>query len=282
MTVVSENTPLTVKIGLRSPETDAAIHRIVNAQGEPVSALTWPKYLAWRKTKCRPYDYEKGPKLAVVTTQPEIDALGVTDNVFRLRAIEEIDQATLEFLGEVAEFSELFQEHDIGCFFGELRAKLIDEAGDCFFCGAWALDAWGVNPLAAMADDLELIRVDDDNNLAQFGRILATNTLAVVVADARFAGVLKLSVMQLLVGASTSAGLLANAFKKLKFQRREQSVEKQALRVCMALFAVNQLLVIANSSVEEALQSNQRKLDARFPGGYVQGQGGGIRTGEGK
>lgn len=247
--------------------------RMVDHRGEAVSSLTWPKYLAWRKTKCRPFDYERGPAEAV---NP-----GSTHGV-RGRALEEIDQAILEFVGEVAELGTLLLQNGPTAFLeGEIRTKLIDECGDILFCGAWALDAWGRNPLVE-ADDLELLRVTDESELAAMAQAFIVHPPKVVLSNGRFMALLQGVVLRFMLEAQSMAGLLCNSFKKLKYQRREQNVDEQIARIAGTLLIINQILIIANSSVEEALQVNQRKLNARYPDGYVAGQGGGIRTGDGK
>lgn len=250
---------------------------LIDVRGESLNSLTWPTFLAWRKTKCRPFDYTNGPGMATST----VTAGTGIPFPNRDRAIDEIDQGTLEFIGEVAELGELFQENGPTTFFGNVRDKLIDECGDIFFCGAWALDAWGSNPLSEM-DDLELVRITEESELAGFARVLASYPMDAVLKNVQFVVGLGNVVTNFMMSAHTNAGLTANAFKKLKYQRREQNVEDQVGRIMLTLIAVNEILIVANSSVEEALKVNMRKLDARYPNGYQAGQGGGIRVGEGK
>lgn len=226
--------------------------------------LTWDGFLAWRKTKCRPFDRTAFP--FPYMEQPRI--------------LEEIDQATHEFVGEVAELAQLFAENGPSVFFGDLRTKLIDECGDILFCAAWALDSWGLNPLYE-ATDLEIVRVPSDSDTAFYAHCIDIEGEK-VLNDGKFVCHLGAAVINLLLHAQTNAGLLCNSYKKLRFQRREQSVDVQVGRIATVLISVNHLLLIAGSNVEEALKVNQRKLDARYPQGYQAGQGGGIRTGEGK
>ena len=249
---------------------------LVGVTGESLNSLTWPTYLAWRKSKCRPFANE-GTRFAV---KPNILTGNEPDESAKRRALEEIDQATLEFIGEVAELGELFIDNGPVTFFGNLRDKLIDECGDIFFCGMWALDAWGQNPFYE-ADDLEMIRVTPESELAMFAEVLASRQPGEVLGNQQFASVLGGMIFNFLMSAQTNAGLLANSFKKLRYQRRAQDVDTQVTRIGTVFLAINQILIIANSSVEEALKSNMRKLDARFPEGYKPGVGGGIRTGEG-
>jgi hypothetical protein len=253
---------------------------LIDVRGETLNSLTWPTYMSWRKTKTRPYDFVNGPSLA--TNPPDGLPFGASTSTLdkRDRALEEIDQATHEFIGEVAELGELFIEHGPTVFWGNLRDKLIDECGDILFCATWAFDAWGSNPLNE-ADDLELMRVTDDNELTAFAQVIASNQMGIVMGNAKFVSMLGGMVFHLMLTAQTNAGLTANSFKKLRYQRREQDVDKQIGRIANTLIAVNQLLIVANSSVEEALKINMRKLDARRPGGYNPAVPGGIRTGEG-
>lgn len=248
---------------------------LVGTNGEPLSSLSWPEFLAWRKTKCRPYHCDPN-RIAVSVSTPG----KVLDND-HARALEEIDQAILEFIGEVAELSELFNDHGAATFYGLYRQELIDECGDCFFCGAWAMDSWGANPLY-QATDLELIRVTDEDPLAILAQIVQSSNGNPVPIHPQHASIVKINVCGLLGSAMTHAGLLANSYKKLRYQRREQNVELQIGRIMQAMAAVNQILVVANSNVEEALRVNMFKLNSRYPEGYKPGQGGGIREGAGK
>jgi hypothetical protein len=229
---------------------------LVNHRGEAVTSLNWPNYLAWRKTKCRPRDLTR-----YLAPAPDMTE-AIRDQYARQGWLEEIDQATHEFVGAVAVLGEMFIEHGVGVFFGELRDKLIDECGAIFFCGAWALDAWGFNPLTE-ADDLELVRVTDEDPAAQFAQILANHPPQAVLSNRKFISVLGGLLFNLMLAAQIAAGLTAHSFKKLKFQAREQDVQEQVGRIVSVLLHVNQILIIANSSVEEALRKNQRKLDAR-------------------
>lgn len=257
-----------------------AVQEIVDVRGETLTSLSWTSYLAWRKTKCRPYDYETAKAMIGSILEPKIHSInGITAD----RVLEEIDQAIHEFVGEVAELSELFLANGPLCFFGPpLRDKLIDECGDILFCGCWVLDAYGSNPLGEMdSDDLEFIRVTDEDQLAVLARVIISADINSLVSNGRFMYAIDTKVRTALMTAQMHAGLLCNAYKKLRFQRREQNIETQVNRVASAFFHINQILIIANSSVEEALKVNQRKLDARFPNGYQPGQGGGNRTGKG-
>jgi len=252
--------------------------QIIDATGETLTSLEWPEYAAWRRTKCMPRNLNRDVLPSPV--QPELE------DAFRKvwpkqEWIEEIDQATHELVGETAELGELFAEFGPATFFGDHRVKLIDECGDILFCASWALDAWGVNPLEE-CDDLEFVRVEEDTDLATFARVVASIPMYKALQNPTFVAALVQSTLHQLLTIQTNAGLTANAFKKLKFQRREQDTDKQVNRIMQAIFATNVILVLANSSIEDAIKSNMKKLDARFPLGYQPGVGGGIRTGDGK
>jgi hypothetical protein len=240
--------------------------------------LTWPIYIAWRKTKCKPRNLARHlePGDAILDNEPEF-----RDTFPKQEWIEEIDQATLELVGEVAELGELFEDNGPGTYYGDKRLKLIDECGDIFFCANWAMDAWSVNPLAAI-DSIELIDVSKADAIQMFARVIREIAPEDSFKNENFlSGLAAVTYKQISV-MQTSTGLTANSFKKLKFQRRKQDYDVQIDRIMTALAAANVILVLANSSVEEALRSNIKKLDARFPLGYQPGVGGGIRTGEGK
>ena len=265
-------------VGKTFPEGESP--QILGLDGAPLEApplLTWDEYLAWRKTLCRPFAGE-GTEYAL---NPDMLTGNEEKETAKRRALEEIDQATLEFIGEVAELAELALKHGPMLYFESLRDKLIDECGDIFFCGVWALDAWGKNPFYG-ADDLEMVRVTDQDGAAIVAQTIATQPMRACLRNPKFVEVLVGTTANLLIAAQTNAGLLANSFKKLKYQRRAQDIDQQVGRVVMTLLYVNQILIMANSSVEEALLANQRKLNARYPAGYQSGQGGGIRVGAGK
>jgi len=275
-------TPPPIKLAMIDDDAPSDPPRLVNIHGGDLNPLTWPDYLAWRKTKCKPRKNDRGELEAYAEENHEhVGESYIRERWPKQDWIEEIDQATHELVGEAAELAELFLDNGLATFFGDFRTKLIDECGDIFFCGAWALDAWGINPLADL-DDLELVRIADDSFLALFTEGIAAHTLEQVAENHQFTAALQRLTNILLIDIQTSAGLTSNAFKKLKFQRRDQAASVQVGRLMKALTTVNTLLIVANSSVEEALKTNQRKLNARFPEGYKPGVGGGIRTGAGK
>lgn len=273
--------PVVVQAGCGGGKTFDGPPVILGSDGEPADKLTWPKYLAWRKTKCRPYDYLEGPKLAR-TIGDALWLSKVEAKLQRDRALEEIDQAIHEFVGEVAELGELIIKSGPNIFY-EDRTKLIDEIGDILFCGAWVLDAWGKNPLDEDSPWIELVDIDAMPSIAGPASVIEANTLEQLTRDGgRFLNGLSAMVQGMFVTASTASGLLCNSYKKLRFQRREQNVDTQVERVVTVFITVNQLLGLASATVEDAMRSNMRKLDARFPEGYKPGVGGGIREGAGR
>lgn len=238
------------------PGGDAATP-ILRPSAEEAPSLTWKSYVAWRTTKCPERDLD-------------VEAERLAD----------LDQATHEFVGEVAELGELFIDHGPAAFYGDERKRLIDECGDILFCGMWALDAWGLNPLAGTTDEIELLEVAEGDPILAFTEALASRPLEQVLGNQAFVSMLGGVIFQAMLHAQTHAGLTANACKKRVYQGRPQDEEVQVGRIINTLVAVNQILVIANSSIEEALTRNQQKLDARYPTGWT--GGGGCRTGEGK
>lgn len=256
---------------------------VAEKPAEPAKLVPWPTYCDWRQTKCRPYDLLNGPKLATTIPEPITLSAEQMDRAIpvqfeRRRSLEEIDQATHELVGECAELAELVMENGPLSFVGDVREKLIDECGDILFCGCWALDAWGHNALRnAPCDDVELIIPDADNPGKLIGEGLRDGRQLNPTTGLQF--------MEFVLKATTiiqlNVGLTANAFKKLRFQRRQQDVNLQCERILEAFINTNLLLITAGSTIAEAMAFNQRKLNARYPDGYVQGMGGGIRTGDG-
>ena len=234
--------------------------RILGPSGKPAREVTWTGYIAWRKTKCPPYDYENSPQVAIVPETYPCDPYA-DEEMRRRRGLEEISHAIHEFVGEVAELGQLLIENGPAVFTEPARAKLIDECGGILFCGCWVLDAYGSNPIND-SDGIELVRVTEESTLYQLAYILANGP----EAHDRIARTLQSVIMRSMLEAQTLAGLLCNSYKKLRWQRRAQDVEQQVSRVIGVMLIVNQLLIIANSTVEAALRHNQTKLDARFPG----------------
>lgn len=248
----------------------------IPAAVETPEKLTWKSYCDWRRTKCRPYDYDQGPVLATVISD-------TIDPVLAARSLEEIDQATHEVVGEAAELGELFFNELLDTFYAS-RSKLIDECGDILFCACWALDAWGNNPLASLdSDQLELIAVDP-NELVAMIRAALRNGPQIVSQNQGFMDALALTVQTSLSGIMTGVGLTANAFKKLRFQRRQQDVGVQVKRILGAMHVVNQILYIASSNMEDAMRANMKKLNYRWPRGTGDPTTppGGFREGDGK
>lgn len=236
--------------------------RIVDHRGEEVSSLTWQRYIAWRQSKCRPYDYANGPLLLSISAD---DAFAGEPRMNKARALEEVGWAILSLIGEVAELAELFQENGVKAFYSPVRENLIDEAGDILFSAAWAFDAWGHNPLVGL-DDLELLRVTDEDLLAVCAQVIATQPPAAALGNGRFVGVLSDVVYRSLLPMQTNAGLLADSYRKLRYHRKQQDVDVQIGRIASVLGLLNQILVVANSSIEEAMLVNMKKIDAKYPG----------------
>ncbi len=225
----------------------------------------WTIYCDWRKSKCPP-----------INSRPPI---------------VDLNQATLEFIGELGELACLVGEHGAAVvMYPELTAEVVDEAGDCFFCGAWALDAWGINFLRQMGGDQPGVAILGSDDLeiertlySEYKDILVPHEepdweptptfIQMVKVFEHYSGVANL-------GACAHGNLTANALKKMLFQRRQQDPRVQCERIMMALTSVERCLVLCGKTVEDALLANITKLDARFPDGF-QGDGG-IRTGKGR
>lgn len=220
---------------------------------------SFDRYCAWRRTKCRPRDLRN----------PE-------------QRLEDLDEATHQFVGEVGELGELIESDHIHCVtIGESIKLLIDECGDVWFCGLWLCDAYGLNPFLGN-EEVSPDQVQRDESVQPALDLhlqLAALDPAEALTDAMMATVLQtLQIVswRMLVNAT----LLCNTFKKIRWQRRPQDREAAVNRIVNALCYTEQLLVISGHTVEDALARNVEKLDARFPEGYV-GPGGGIRQGKG-
>lgn len=244
--------PITAGLGT-PPEAD---HTFAHDPDRP-TCRDFGQYAEWRRSKCKPRDYEN----------------------FAER-VEDVDQAIHEFVGEVAELGEAVLMLGNDLLLTEVgRKKLIDEIGDIFFCGFWVLDSWGCNPFLlpgtpapddfTPAGELEhaqlirdrLFKDDRDLNDEEYDAI----------NDALRGLSLQMGVL---------SGLLCNSFKKARWQGREQDVKQQATRVVNVLIVAVHVLTFAGALASDALARNIEKLDARYPRGYA-GAGGGNRTGKG-
>jgi hypothetical protein len=276
--------------------------QVVDATGEATSSMTWPHFVERRRFSCK-------PRIATQELVREfVGADGVDDDDYlsalvRVEQVEDVCQATHEFIGEVGELAEMVGEHGIKVLWGDRRPKLIDECGDILFTGAWLIEAWARNPaplpdteeesaltLANIfldrpvgnpllgATDTELYRFEQEDIHAQIATVIIQNGGMKIMKDRRFVAIASQTLMTDTLQMLTQASLTANAAKKLTYQFREQDPRLQIERVMGVFFAVNFILCMANSSIEEAMIVNRKKIDARYPNGYTEGVGGGIRT----
>jgi len=231
--------------------------------------LTWTNYVEWRKSKCPPYDY----RLAKDVNDPEAG-----DPNWHY-AVDEVNHAIHEFVGEVAELGQLFVENGPEAFAEPVRRKLIDECGDIFFCACWVMDAYGKNPIDD-TDGIELLKFEGQTPLHQLAELISAQwSDSERGLHPRVAQVIEATYQRGMLEAQTLAGLLCDSYKKLRYQYRSQSVSKQISRIVGVMIIVNQFLVLAGSTVREALMANCHKLDTRYPNGFE--LGGGDRTGKG-
>lgn len=214
-------------------------------------------YGSWRKTKCRP-----------------------RDDTIEAERLEDLDQATHEFVGEVAELGELLLHGQGTEIFKRPRlGRLVDEIGDIWFTGMWLLDAWQVNSL-----------VGEDgphpNRVVPTDELETAQQMAVIIESGEAEG----EAVDVIMGAAgvlafqmgIFAGLLCNAFKKERWQQRKQDPEVQGERIRAVLSLSAHLLAMAGCEVSNALASNMGKLDRRYPNGFqADGPGGGIRDAKG-
>lgn len=217
--------------------------------------LTWAKYMAWRKTKCPP-------------REPDTYRHGINR--------DEVNQATLEMVGELAEAVGIIVREGVGAFYSPNRVKLIDEIGDAIFCTAWAISAWGFE--AMLADyDIELDQAfgghDRDHIVA--AQILGNAPLEFIDRQMGVGMNISLICAASAGVAQSAAGDTANALKKILYQGRQQDHEGQAARCMVVLRELRILLLLADCPIRSALVGNMQKLDKRFPNGWV--PGGGIR-----
>lgn len=215
------------------------------------------RYAAWRATKCEPRDYSIPGK-----------------------QLEDIDQATHELVGEVAETNQLIHESGLDVITDPAaRRRLIGECGDVFFCASWCMDAWGPNVFRhrTAPNPNAIFHHEDEEVLREAARFLTAN-LGTMDQDRRDEFFANFQTLGLYM--SIQAGLLSNAFKKAMWQRRAQDKFEQAQRALATLGFCTRILALADATVEDALEANVTKLDARYPDGY-RGPGGGNRTGKG-
>lgn len=187
--------------------------------------IDWKSYSEWRKTKC-PKRNLKDP----------------------LEQHMELNQSTLEFIGEVAELADLISKFGICNRNSDQGKELIDECGDIFFCGCWLLHA---------IDQMHILEYVTEFYRPPQKEIDYAQTWSQ------------------LCGIQINAGLLANSCKKEIFQFVNQNHDDSGLRVYRIFCQISDILYRTGSSVEEAIKFNKAKLDARFPDGWV--PGGGIR-----
>jgi hypothetical protein len=232
--------------GRVSPETDPLVHRhFVHDPANPTHR-DWTRFCNWRITKT-PH----------------------RNRADMIERIEDLDHATHELVGAVAGLGDCILAYGVAVR-SDKRDAMMGELGDVFFTGSWAADAWGVNRLreGMVPPPAEFVPVERLAEIEPFS-----------LADDEGSEAAGLKMMHLAFQVQTLAGLACNAFKEARWHRRVQSAQRQGDTIAHALLTAGMLAAVAGLTVEECLQSNIAKLDARFPDGFA--VGGGIRSGEG-
>ena len=221
----------------------------------PEEALTFPAYCEWRMTKCPP-------------------PTGVNRS-----------HATLEFIGEVAELVNEFSREGLATIIPEGRQRLIDEAGDIFFCAAWLMDAWSYNYLRISYDRPDSCLADLNDLKKMYGELAtyAQTRLATVMQSNKRESVTEESLAasrafvgtidEILYAMLLKAGLLANSAKKADFQKMELSSKTQCEVVFDTLHLLQRILYLAGVSIGQVLAHNVNKINGRFPEGWKPGGG---------
>lgn len=276
--------------------------QVVDKDGEATSSMTWPHYVERRQFSCEMRRVDRAT-LEKNPFKSGGEPVNIKDYILaacvQFDQVEDVAQATLEFVGEVAELSELIGAHGVKALWGDNRNKLVDECGDILFTGTWLIEAWARNPIPEKNGRHTLEHILDerpvpnpllaatDTELYRFeeGDVHASIALAIMQAggmrlqqNRNFMQTASSVLLTDILQAMTYSGLTANAAKKLIYQHREQDAKLQIERVLGTFFAVNFILCMANSSIEEAMIANRKKLDSRYPSGFQAGVGGGIRT----
>jgi hypothetical protein len=214
------------------------------------------RYAEWRQSKCRP-----------------------VDRASRQSILADLDQATLELVGEVAETLEMLIVNGDACFQvgTETRMKFIGQLGDIFFTASWLGDAWRINPLMGVPG-LDATMLLNEHSVRQLEDIRRRHGAAILTGkpDLEIQSFIQRRGFEI----GVEAGLLCNAAKKLCYQLRPQAGERQAQRIAQIIVWAAKLAALADATVTDCLANNIKKLDHRYPLGY-QGPGGGDRTGVG-
>lgn len=184
--------------------------------------LTWETYCEWRHTKCPQRDL----------SEP-------------MQRDEEITQATLELVGEVAEVNLLSLEYGNLLLCEPHRSKLIDECGDCLFCACWVATAWNNEP-------------PFNGGIPEKGE----KSCEIYIEES-------------IAKVSYYSGILANRLKKQRYQGKKQNKSEMARLSEFAIMHITDILEQVGSSVDETLRVNIAKLNKRFPRGHT--PDGGIR-----
>ena len=219
----------------------------------PELSITWPQYAAWRVKKC---------------PAPKPDTA--------------VSHATLEFVGEVAEFANVILTDPL-CVLRSV-GPVVDEAGDVLFTGCWLMDAWGYNylrsaevaPSEALVSEKSLVQaLEGLDRKVQEALLPALVTKDENPSREAFAtlGQFNAYVSQIATGMLIQAGLLANAAKKRDFQGRYIPARPQCDSVFSILCGIQQILYLAGKSIENVLEQNMLKINGRFPEGWKPGGG---------
>ncbi len=231
--------------GRVNPEVDPLVPRQwVHDPANPTHK-DWVRYCDWRITKT-----------------PRRDRSNLIER------IEDLDQATHELVGEAAELGDCILTHGLDVCTKE-QARLVGAIGDLFFRGLWAADAWGHNRFrdAMVPPPSECVPAEKLRDIE-----------ALALDEEATQGVM-VKLMHLAFQVNVLAGLNGNAFRKARWHQKPVPASTQGDTIAHCLLVAATLAALAGATVEECLEANIKKLDARFPDGFV--VGGGIRSGEG-
>ncbi len=215
--------------------------------------ITWSEYCEWRKTKT-----------------PSIEDRALSIVRMHTPEIDELSQATHEFIGEVGEMLQLVVSGGDGILADEeVRKKLKDEIGDVVFTAMWAMQAWGLNwdedinasmdYFGEWPDIREFFQKAIDEaklNSGERGEALTRWHSALLTCA---------------ISASAYAMAIANYYKKLRYRSTPPSgIGSRAISdIYCCMSHVSAICSLCGISPEEPARSNMAKIDARWPSGVA-------------
>jgi NTP pyrophosphatase (non-canonical NTP hydrolase) len=198
------------------------------------------------------------------------------EEVHKAILFDELDQAIHEFVGEVAELAQLYEEEGPTILVPRSanRDHAESELGDVIFTASWVMDLLDKAALGQRGAVSE--GFIPRNHIAILADIGAKAIDAVRLTKLQMVGMapqeLQSAIMdwvtetgEILRSAMIKAGLLCNHFKKIRWHGKTASGQDMADLVAVAMEATQALCLLSGFTLEGVMRKNMQKINKKFP-----------------